>query len=340
MIDVLSCIQEFYCLQLLEAEKHTEQFKKSHEKWESDFFRYKEQYEKQFAAMLHDYLFLICGGEARHAYRYCASIISNLPISRNRHSTYQGMRAFDPAKSADKLVSLFEQPWRQESDGYGGEPWRKIAEALTMFYNPKYSSSLVSLIDHCIDLSHNNGTIFDKSSADIFSLFYGFGTRKFLNHKRDTRHFSTFVIYDEQFMLSHKFLDLFDRATILGIISNIKFPSLLITDFNFMYNYSPIKWGTRVVSNPIKNENHEEYVTCDYCDEEYSEDDLTCVSNGDKVCSYCLEHYYSYCEDCGCFIKSGDEFSFEGEWDKPYCEVCYAKHVKKQQDEENKADAA
>ena len=48
-----------------------------------------------------------------------------------------------------------------------------------------------------------------------------------------------------------------------------------------------------------------DYGYCDDCDEYYPVDDMTCLANGNHVCSICLENYSS-CDDCEEYYRNDD----------------------------------
>ena len=64
-----------------------------------------------------------------------------------------------------------------------------------------------------------------------------------------------------------------------------------------------------------------DFATCTQCSCILGDDETQTAPNGDRVCNYCFEQYYTYCEDCGDVICQDDAVSING-GDEYVCEDC------------------
>ena len=250
MIDMLPCVQEFYLLQSLMAEKHTEQFKKSHEKWEDDVWKYKDRFTQKLGEILHDYLFLICGGEARHAISKSQYYIPNIPYGGARSESYDKLKQYNPRQASDVLIKLFSSPCRENS--YGGAKWANIAQAVKMFYEKNSNPNHIDvIIDHCVDLSHNGGICFNKSEANMLRTYSSDRYIAFLDHKRKSKTIVDLVekwqrnMWGEghPFEISMRLISLIERGMELGIIPKVNLEIENPNDFSELMNYNKITFG-------------------------------------------------------------------------------------------------
>ena len=203
--------KEFYALQAIEATMHTQYGRHSHERWTQDFYEYKESFESKIAEMFRDYLALIVLGELRHANEYSEKGLEfefvdfNQRINRER--CFIERRIFTKESTFRCGMKFFNELYNGWHESYGGTPWYNIAKAGLM-YN-KESNTV--FIDHCFDLEHNGGCIFNKHAF----LFDGpGGLIEFLDLKRTAM--NTYrIIRHAQSKTLHK---LIQRAFNLGIL--------------------------------------------------------------------------------------------------------------------------
>lgn len=159
-IDVVC--KEFYALQAIEATMHTEFGMHSHERWEKDFYEYKESFESKIAEMFRDYLALIVLGELRHANQYSEKGLEfkfvdfNQRINRER--CFIERRMFTKESTFRCGMKFFNELYNGWHESYGGTPWYNIAKAGLLY--GKESNTV--FVDHCFDLEHNGGCIFNK----------------------------------------------------------------------------------------------------------------------------------------------------------------------------------
>ena len=203
--------KEFYALQAIEATMHTQYGRHSHERWTQDFYEYKESFESKIAEMFRDYLALIVLGELRHANEYSEKGLEfefvdfNQRINRER--CFIERRIFTKESTFRCGMKFFNELYNGWHESYGGTPWYNIAKAGLM-YN-KESNTV--FIDHCFDLEHNGGCIFNKHAF----LFDGPNDMIiFLDLKRNAM--NTYrIIRHAQSKTLHK---LIQRAFNLGIL--------------------------------------------------------------------------------------------------------------------------
>lgn len=184
----LDYFHDFYFLQALQANITMRvsanpelQFKKSVEKLKEDVELTISKVIPNIALRVFVYLFAACLGEARHAGEAAAKS-RWIPVTRQheRSEIYTMIAEFAPsAENINALVNIFDQKWMS---GYGGEAWKRIAEALHM-----YAKDPVAFLDYVVDLEHNGGTVFNKSEAKYsiqFRTEYASGRfRRFLDYK-------------------------------------------------------------------------------------------------------------------------------------------------------------
>ena len=154
--------KEFYALQAIEATMHVEYGRHSHDKWLKDFYEYKESFEDKISEMFRDYLALIVLGELRHANGYSEKGLKfefvdfNQRINRER--CFIERRMFTKESTFRCGMKFFNELYNGWHDSYGGTAWYNIAKAGLMY--GKESNTV--FIDHCFDLEHNGGCIFNK----------------------------------------------------------------------------------------------------------------------------------------------------------------------------------
>lgn len=113
------------------------------------------------ASLIFDYLALACLGEARHAYAHSNGALDGWEWDSSSERIvvvehYAGKLA--PSDFLPKLITLFDEAnW---STSFGGKKWGRIAKVALSYFNKEWNE--ITLIDHCVDLVHNNGLCFDK----------------------------------------------------------------------------------------------------------------------------------------------------------------------------------
>lgn len=210
-LNIETVCKEFYALQAVEATMHTQYGRHSHERWTQDFYEYKESFESKVAEMFRDYLALIVLGELRHANRYSEKGLSfefvDFNRSINREKCFIERRMFTKESVFRCGMKLFNELYNGWHESYGGTPWYNIAKSGLLY--GKESNTV--FIDHCFDLEHNGGCIFNKHAF----LFDGPNDIiTFLDLKR--QEMNTYrIIRHAQSKTLH---DLIQRAFNLGIL--------------------------------------------------------------------------------------------------------------------------
>lgn len=321
------CAAEFYTLQALELKaKKLDPFKKSHERFQMDLQSYKERFEQNFSLALRDYLVYACFGEARNSRGKCASFVLDIPEG-NRSSAAVEAQNYTPKSIARVTKRLFDYcDW---SDGYGGESWGRIAKAIDMYEElPK-----VSFIDHCVDLSHNGGTMFDKTSYRIFTVVDHY--KLFLDRKSDAQQPDDLLRAVHEFEchigLSFMTQDLISRALMLGLVTDYTYTLLTTGDCvgrtvnHFLEEFMPTKWGEKDLPHNIQP-NHN---WCNDCG--HSIDDCECKSwcpdcdhtESECICNECTicGDHIDACECCHDCENEGYECTCDDEAEEE-CFVC------------------
>jgi len=186
----LTHIVDFYFLDAMAAYALSHSAKggmssKAEEKWAEDVVEAKDDIAAQLALSFRNYLFVAGVGEARHAEGRCDMWLDEVPNACTRAQACSKAMKFDPMKGLQTLVHVFKQTWH--GGAYGGPKWADCMEAATQYH--VWPDSV--LVDHAVDLEHNGGSVFDKtSSADLVGLnlefrWLGGNMHTFLNIKRD-----------------------------------------------------------------------------------------------------------------------------------------------------------
>ena len=247
MVDVYELVCEFYIIKQIEADMEIDEFKKSHANWENKFNTYKHDFINVFHQMIFDYTMLACAGELRHAKTCSNKSHPDIPSACSRGVAMVTAKTFTQESLEKCMLDLFG-PMNEWKNGYGGEAWYKIASVLPM------ASKLPKdvWLDHCVDLAHNNGSYFNKTSANIFHYNYSSDLQSFLDWKRNG------VVWDYKRLSCSSFL-----SAIVLQAQQLK----IIPDFNLYINkhntsllvpalfvrivtaYIPIKWGQKELHN-------------------------------------------------------------------------------------------
>lgn len=193
-------------------------FMKSHERWKADLDEYKKAFNAQFANAIYDYIVLTVAGELRHAGRRSEFHINDYlegdAEEDSRDNVFSLLKSveFNARQILEAGSLLFNPDFNSWSSGYGGPKWKTIADAGLMYGNVPD----MVFIDHCVDLSHNNSTFFDKG-AGMFTLRSSSSYLEFLGSKRYAAN-PFDIITDEAWCFPPALTDLICRASNLHII--------------------------------------------------------------------------------------------------------------------------
>ena len=210
-LNIETVCREFYALQAVECTMSTEFGRHSHDKWIQDFYKYKESFESKIAEMFRDYLAIATLGELRHCSYYSEKGLDFKHFSFNsnlsRNNTYIERREFTKESVLKCGVKMFNELYNGWHDSYGGHPWYQISKAGLMYGLEKNSV----FIDHCFDLEHNGGCVFNKHA---FLFDYQSSLNSFLSLKRDEKDTYNIISYAQ----SKTLVDLIQRAFNLDIL--------------------------------------------------------------------------------------------------------------------------
>lgn len=248
-IEVFDSVLNFYLIEnlklVISQSKDFNIWRPSHKKLWDDIEKYKEVYDKNFARAIYDYIALIVAAEMRHASEYCEMYFRNYQFKRNEYSRSDVYGEVDVIYQPQDIlragVFLFSKDW---DSAYGGPKWGQIAKSGT--YYGKMKDSI--FIDHCVDLSHNNSTFFDKG-AGIFAMKTSTNSYQcLLQYKYEISGERFFELYDDKIInpVIRKFIE---RAYTLNL-TKFKLPE---TNWDYVFekdyrlfqnvlNYQPIEW--------------------------------------------------------------------------------------------------
>ena len=158
---------------------------KAEEKWTRDVIEARDDVSAQLALAFRNYLYVAGVGEARHAEGRCDMWLDEVPSAYSRAQACKKAINFNPTKGLQTLTKVFQQTWH--GGAYGGPKWADCMIAAAQY--GVWPDAM--LVDHAVDLEHNGGSVFDKSSsADLVGLRLKFQwtyshMETFLNIKRD-----------------------------------------------------------------------------------------------------------------------------------------------------------
>lgn len=178
-LNIIAITKQFYCLIAMTAAMKPVWGQHSHDKWLKDFYEYRDNFYSKLAKLFYDYISCIVLAELRHAnYRsnYGFNTFEDFHcMSRNQvFNTYRKFTRKSVLETGEYYFNEFNNPWK---DQYGGYNWQMIAKAGLKY--GVYPNEV--FIDHCFDLEHNNGNIFDK---EAYIFFYPSSISDLLNDKR------------------------------------------------------------------------------------------------------------------------------------------------------------
>lgn len=243
-LDIFQLVQEFYAIEALSAMLLVNQnsrfhpLRHSHERWYRDFSEFRDQYIAKFAAAIFDYTALVVAAELRHGRNKASHYLTAYyDAALGRDSVYGNCSIYAAKDILAAGLRMFDTSRVKWNKGYGGDKWKQIAIAGLM----KGTVNDCVVIDHCVDLSHNNSIYFDKG-AGIFILRSIDQYQTFLDFKYccapqdliEAGHGSIF----------HK---LVSRAAILNLAEQLPTVSTFAfeTAESALLDYRPVVWGNK-----------------------------------------------------------------------------------------------
>ena len=182
----LNHVNDFYIMEALTY--HASQQSHFEHKWKKfrkDLDKAYFELSSNLAYAMYVYGIMAAMGEARHRSACHDAFILEIENSKSRSDCYAYAKDYHPEKTAQVLTEFFTKyKW---SGAYGGQNWGNITNTMLMY--GKWSD--VAFIDHVVDLQHNTGTVFSKTSTLNYSGFnpeYGegfVGFNEFLTFKRN-----------------------------------------------------------------------------------------------------------------------------------------------------------
>ena len=245
-------VQDFYGLMSLDAlvllDNTYEPFRHSHAKWRREYDEYRANYIKRLADLIYDYTVTVVGGELRHGNRQSTHYVKDLSQGGYRAEYYPIIHRYNPTDILRAGVANFACEW---ADDYGGELWKIIAQAGL----DREKLGDLCFIDHCVDLSHNSCSYFDKCSSKIMRLDSNSTYKNFLDFKRRCTPTELLCSYN----ISSYLRDFVSRAEVLGITNKVVYykPEGQCTYYGVyeldsyiekLIKRQPLNWGTRELS--------------------------------------------------------------------------------------------
>ena len=252
MINLMQACVDFYAMQVIDIEHNVEGIKYKR------FVKYRKTHTKQLANAMSDYLVLACAGELRHGRDKCAKYYPSFPTGGSRDTIWGDIQKYEPTVIMEMATELFTD-WDWDS-GYGGKKWGQCAKAYVSRNTKGHIMQKdIIFVDHCFDLQHNNGTVFNKGC----NIFTETGIGYLLDTKRDSveQIFASFSVSPIVVYFMSELEVLYKGS----FISNNK-------KIDEVMNYIPIQWGNMPIDKKMEDghyaeesEREEEY------EEEYEE---------------------------------------------------------------------
>lgn len=301
---------DFYYLEALRAgilmaksAKPEFQFRRAVEKLEKDVNEAFDTLSKTMALRIYVYLWGASLGEAMYASEQCEEAIEELEAFGYTRT----FRYFPTEHNVNTVKHIFRQDGWDGS--YGGRAWLEIVEGMELY--GKITDA--AFIDHCVDLEHNGGCVFNKTGEHPFLLncntidFNGRSLHRFLNYKFSDDILCGTYSYD----VSRKVYNLVVRYS--NIIDTISAVDCLTIGIEWLSPYT-VEWNENIIEFSLTECNNG--VHCNSCGDTVSEDDAFFV-NDEYLCSDCTET----CEHCNAVVHKNDASYIDGE-DETWCDEC------------------
>lgn len=317
-------------------------FRRSVEKLEIDLENARMQFGENASARIAFYIWAAALGEARYAGNECEYGLSGID-GMGRNFVYRNACKFPMIEeNVETLKKIFAQTW--EDGGYGGDAWLTIVESLDMYK----SVSNAAFIDYTVDLHHNGGNVFTKStnphtgtnwyannySASELHRFLGYKFAKdILNEAHETWQYPNegpARELPEQINVSRKVYRLMVRYN--NVVAKINALDWVNGTLEWLNEFT-VEWGDEILET--FESGHECGVECENCGDKTDEYDVCYNDNGMAFCSDCYNDKHKTCSECGNEIDVDDAIDIGGnfnyEWickkhasDKGYtqCEQC------------------
>lgn len=255
---------------------------KSHERLYNDIIEYRNDFIPKLADALYDYTVMVVFGEMRHSKYHASHYIENIPTSdMGRADAFELAKDYDPSNILETATILFD-PARVRWDYlYGGYKWFLIAQHGLR----RGRISDVIFCDTCFSLSHNQNPYLDKAQTNIFKIFNPEKYKNFLDYK--FKHEPNDVIVCFSNYVGYRLKKLIFRAINLGFLPNF---SVGFSDESadwveyFIFNYTPIKWGEKIISPKL-------YETYNYIEDDDSYEEDYYESEEEEKEEYVSEEY-------------------------------------------------
>lgn len=217
-------------------------------KLRDDITEFREELASHLALAIRDYCLITSAGEARYASgEYGQDYYVEYLIGRNlpREHVYAKAIELEPNSLIAALETLFlEKNWKAGS--IGGAKWGMIASSCRRY--GEWSNT--AFVDYCIDLQHNNGTAFSKTSVrnvmDLDVLLRGTSIGQFLWYKTNydllRERISLHTHSEARLLVAYKTLKMFQRwKTVTGSTTTVN----LLRDEHAKLEYEPVIWGDK-----------------------------------------------------------------------------------------------
>lgn len=295
----LEHFHDFYYLEALRANismavssRPELSFRKAVTMLESDVNDAFDELTKSMALHIALYIWAAALGEARYAGSECVMALDNID-GLGRSSVYKMATDYCITQdNIDTLKSIFSQEWND--NGFGGEKWLECVEGLDLY--GKVSDA--TFIDHTVDLEHNGGNIFTKTTTEnIWFKTHGNmnadDLRSFLNIK-----FSEDILqYHYRGSVSRKVYTLITRySNIIEKCECLDHYYGLRPRLEWLGEFS-VEWGDEILTTNNDGWGGKHGVNCQNCgdmvDREYS-----IYHNDDWYCESCFNDLFEICGKC------------------------------------------
>lgn len=288
------------------------QFRRAVEKLESDVENAFNELSQTMALRIYVYLWGAALGEAQYAHENCEYKIEEIDEGNFRYR--DAFNFFPSEHNVNTVKDVFDQTWA--SGGYGGNAWLQIVEGMELY--GKITDA--AFIDHTVDLEHNGGCVFNKTSAEPFLMncytnsFNGSDLHSFLDFKfhsniLNDRKYRVYEVSRKVYSLVVRYSNIIERINAVDFLT----PTLeWLSPFTVEWNDFEAEFTWVIAEGAMEH--------CESCGDSIHEDESYYV-NDMTLCNDCVET----CEKCGEVVHKNDTTYVDGECET-WCDECAAEY--------------
>lgn len=260
------------------------------------------------ARALRDTLFVMCLGEARHAYSrvWETDLWGEIPDTHEREAAFRIAPAYSPERTLPQLEDYFNLDWLSSS--IGGRKWAEIAHGASLY--GKLSDQL--FLDHCCDLEHNGGDLLSKTSVTVVlpnlsipkssKYLRNYLFKRYSGHGLDQASVQMLYPSTVTVRLVNQVMRLLYREPLAWVDTRIRARQI---------EYPVFKWGDKCLTVKVPPRLGWGCPTCGrrFKTESVSRTLVMIDGNPLSMCRGCASDIYDQCQTCGTHFHKGEMIS-------------------------------